>query len=246
MKIAFFSDIHANLPALETFFEDVEKCQPDFIYCLGDLVGYHIWANEVVDKIREKHIPTIMGNHEEALLHPSVDKTNLTNKELTREILSEKNSEYLTNLPREIAFSFTNKEEGFRFLLVHGSPKAIDDYLTEDYPEQSVVEMMRQADADVLLCGHTHRPYHRIIEVKTSGKVGYKHIINLGSVGKPKDGDPRICYALLDFDHTLSAKNSASLHVEFRRVAYDVEKAARAIEASVFPNSFAQALRLAE
>jgi predicted phosphodiesterase len=64
MKIALFSDVHANLPALESFFQDVDKRSPDSIYCLGDLVGYNIWPNEVVNAVRDRKIPTIAGNYD--------------------------------------------------------------------------------------------------------------------------------------------------------------------------------------
>ena len=71
MKIALFSDIHANLPALESFFENVKLEKPDAIFCLGDLVGYNVWANEVVNKIREKAIPTLQGNHDAVVGMPT-------------------------------------------------------------------------------------------------------------------------------------------------------------------------------
>ena len=237
MKIAFFSDIHANLPALEAFFEDVESIKPAAIYCLGDLVGYNIWANEVVDEIRKRKISTIMGNHDEALLKPILAEDKPSNKGLTRALVSEENRDYLINLPRHLSLSFANGNDFLNVLLVHGSVKSINDYMVEDYPEKEVVEMMDVHNADVLLCGHTHKPFHRIIQQNNT----IKHVINIGSVGKPKDGDPRGCYAVVDFNQTLIA----DIKVQFRRVEYDVEKAAKAVEESEFDNAFAEALRVA-
>lgn len=238
MKIAFFSDIHANLPALEAVLADIDRQKPEMVYCLGDLVGYNIWPNEVVAEIRKRSIPTIMGNHDEALLFP-MDAQDQTNKGITRRLTSIDNQKYLTQLPRNIALSFNEQGNKVSLLMVHGSMKAIDDYLTEDYPEQEVLTMMETTD--ILLCGHTHKPYHRIIPVGTA----YKHVINIGSVGKPKDGDPRACYVMMELDASLSTTNSNSIEVTFMRVKYDVEKAAKAVEGSQLPNDYAEALRLA-
>ena len=238
MKIVFFSDIHANLPALEAFFKDVELIKPDAIYCLGDLVGYNVWANEVVNEIRKRKIPTIMGNHEEALLKPIINEDKLSNKVLTRALINEDNKDYLKNLPRHLSLSFSNSDQFFNLLMVHGSVKSITDYMVEDYPENEVLEMMELSKADVLLCGHTHKPFHRIIEKN----MKQKHIINIGSVGKSKDGDPRVCYAVVK----LNKEAISDIEVIFRRVDYDIEKSAKAIEASEFSNHFAKALRIAK
>lgn len=238
MKIVFFSDIHANLPALEAFFKDVESVKPDAIYCLGDLVGYNVWANEVVNEIRARKIPTIMGNHEEALLKPIINEDKLSNKGLTRALVNESNRDYLINLPRHLSLSFSNGDHFYNLLLVHGSVKSITDYMVEDYPENEVLEMMELSKVDVLLCGHTHKPFHRIIQKNKQ----QKHIINIGSVGKSKDGDPRVCYALVE----LNQDTISDIKVTFRRVDYDIEKAAKAIETSKFGNHFAKALRIAK
>lgn len=240
MKIAFFSDIHANLPALQAFFLDVESEDVDAIYCLGDLVGYNVWPNEVVYEIRKRRIATIMGNHEEALLGPLPIDAHPSNKVLTRKLVSEENRDYLINLPRSLSLSFDTNNMPFKLLMVHGSVKAINDYMVVDYPENQVLEMMQSQQADVLLCGHTHKPFHRIIQ---NGKV-FKHVVNIGSVGKPKDGDTRICYAILELDQSTTSSSPESLKVSFKRVGYDIEKAAIAIEQSEFDRSYADALRL--
>ena len=241
MRIAFFSDIHANLPALEAFFQDVESINPDAIYCLGDLVGYNVWPNEVVNEIRKRRIPTIMGNHDEALLKPIVQEAQPSNRGLTRALITDQNRDYLINLPRHLSLSFVSNEEPLNLLMVHGSIMSINDYMVVDYPEQEVLSMMQSHQADVLLCGHTHKPFHRII--KDGDR--FKHVINIGSVGKPKDGDPRACYALMEINTSLSLEKPTSISVHFIRVDYDVEKAAKAVEESQLPNAYAEALRLA-
>lgn len=240
MRIAFFSDIHANLPALQAFFEDVVAEKPDMIYCLGDLVGYNVWANEVVEEIKRRYIPTIMGNHDEALLLPPKEGDR-SNRGITRQVVTEENRDYLVNLPRHLKLSFDTKDGKFVILLVHGSPKAINDYLVEDYPESEVLDMLKEHDADMIFCGHTHKPYHRILKLGSE----FKHVVNIGSVGKPKDGDSRICYATLSFDEQLSSKLKDSVKVEFKRRVYDIEKAVDAISKSDFLDSYGDQLRQA-
>ncbi|WP_066218621.1 metallophosphoesterase family protein [Formosa haliotis] len=242
MKFVFFSDIHANLPALEAFFEDVEQEAPDAIYCLGDLVGYNVWPNEVTHEIRKRAIPTIMGNHEEFLLKAE-DKNPHSNKALTRGMLDDNHSQFLKNLPREMHLSFVMNESPFNVLLVHGSVKAINDYMVKDYPENEVLDMLTGRNAHIMLCGHTHKPFHRTI----MNRGVANHVINIGSVGKPKDGDPRLCYVILEWDQeNFDPSNPEAILVTFKRVRYDVEKAAKAIENSNFDAVFADALRQAK
>lgn len=114
-------------------------------------------------------------------------------------------------------------------MLVHGSPRRVNEYLFEDRPERSLERLLDMVEADVLVCGHTHIPYHRVLP---SGR----HVVNAGSVGKPKDGDPRACYVVLE-------NTDRELAVTVHRVAYDVERAARAIEASEMPAEYAEMLR---
>lgn len=253
MKIAFFSDVHANLPALEAVLQDLEQKQPDMIYCLGDLVGYNVWANEVVELIRRNRIPTIAGNYDEGVGLNSSDcgcayKTDEDkargNKSiaLTNQIISSENRKYLRELPRHLRVEFkTQQGEWLRILMVHGSPRKINEYLFEDRPESSLLKMMEDAKADVMLFGHTHKPYHR--KLVSGHNQTCLHAINLGSVGKPKDGDPRACYVMLELVDKSSAAAAESINVEFVRVPYDVEKAARAVEESPLPNEFAAMLR---
>lgn len=240
MRIAFISDVHANLPALEAFFQDVASENVDAIYCLGDLVGYNVWPNEVVDEIRKRHIPTIMGNHDEALLNPVSKENQLSNRGLTQAMVNSENREYLINLPRHLSLSYMFHKEPFNILMVHGSVKAINDYMVVGYPEDEVLDMMQSHQADVLLCGHTHKPFHRVIKDGNN----FKHVVNIGSVGKPKDSDARICYAILELNQSTSALNPATIKVSFKRIEYDVEKAAKAVEESEFDSSYAEALRL--
>ena len=253
MKIALFSDIHANLPALEAFFVDVEKHMPDTIYCLGDLVGYNVWPNEVVHEIRKRRIPTIADNYDHGIGRNSDDcgcayksdeeKANgAISISYTNSIMGDDERAYLKSLPSHINVEFKWNDETVNLLLVHGSPRRINEYLFEDRKEKSLVRILRDANADILCFGHTHQPYHKALLDYDEGTI-YRHAINIGSIGKPKDGDNRGCYVLLDMDEDYRRADKNSIHVEFVRFGYDVERAAKAVENSVLPNVYAMALR---
>lgn len=254
MKIALFSDIHANLPALEAVLEDIDRQNPDMVFCLGDLVGYAPWPNEVVEVIRSRRIPTIAGNYDRGVGLNSDDcgcayKTKEDRARgaesiaFTNEVISDQNREYLRALPAHLRIEFAKDSH---LLLVHGSPRKINEYLFADRPDISFQRMMQKADAQIMAFGHTHKPYHRILEYRQEGNARFEHAINIGSVGKPKDGDPRACYALLEWNKSIDLNNSDSLTVTFPKVEYDVEKAAAAVEESPLPNAFADMLREAK
>jgi putative phosphoesterase len=256
MKIALFSDIHANLPALEACFKSIEAQKADAMYCLGDLVGYNIWPNEVIDEIRRRRIPTIAGNYDQGIGLMSDDcgcayKTE-PEKEMgkvsisyTNTIVRAEERNYLRTLPSHIRLEFQLNREKLHLLLVHGSPRKVNEYLFEDRDEKSLLRIMEGADADILCFGHTHQPYHRIVPEQAGEDTRYRHAINIGSVGKPKDGDARGCYAILDIDEKTSVMDQGSLKVSFIRFDYDVEKAARAVEESPLPDEYADMLRKA-
>ncbi len=257
MKIALFSDIHANLPALEAFFASVEQQKPDAVYCLGDLVGYNIWPNEVINEIRKRGIPTIAGNYDFGVGRTSDDcgcayktddeKANgAVSISYTNQVVLPNERAYLRTLPAHIKVEFQLNNDKLNLLLVHGSPRRINEYLFEDREEKSMLRIMSDADADVMCFGHTHRPYHRILPSLPDNPPHYRHAINIGSVGKPKDGDPRGCYVLLYIDENSSIQKKESIRVEFIRFNYDVEKAAKAVESSPLPKTFANALRSAQ
>ncbi|HVU94364.1 MAG TPA: metallophosphoesterase family protein [Puia sp.] len=256
MKIALFSDIHANLPALEAFFASIDQQKPDAIYCLGDLVGYNVWPNEVTDAIRGRGIPTLAGNYDFGVGRASDDcgcayktdeeKANgAVSISYTNQVVGDEQRAYLRTLPSHIRLEFQLNQDRLNLLLVHGSPRRVNEYLFEDREEKSLQRILHDADADILCFGHTHKPYHRILTDGVGEWERYRHAINIGSVGKPKDGDTRGGYVLLHFSEQTSVLVKDSLRVEFVRFDYDVEKAARAVEGSPLPNAFAEALRLA-
>lgn len=254
MRIALFSDIHANLPALEAFFKDLDSRKPDTVYCLGDLVGYNIWPNEVIDEVRKRNIPTIAGNYDFGIGRSSNDcgcayktdeeKANgAVSISFTNQIVKDEQRKYLRTLPAHIKVEFQLNNDNLNLLLVHGSPRKINEYLFEDREEKSMLRIMQDADADIMCFGHTHKPYHRTLEIADSGTARYRHAINIGSVGKPKDGNPQGGYVLLHINDNSSILAKDSIQVEFIRFDYDIEKAAKAVEDSPLPNAYAESLR---
>jgi putative phosphoesterase len=237
-RVTIFGDIHGNLPALEAVLADMDAHDLSPLYCLGDLVGYGTFPNEVIDMIRERNIPTLMGNYDQGVGNNSDDcgcaYTSKVAEELGKRSIAWSNEnttdENKSNL-RQLTDQIPLELDGLRVQLVHGSPRKINEYLYEDRPDATMERLLDLAQADVLVCGHTHIPYHRILP---SGR----HVVNAGSVGKPKDGDPQACYVVLE-------TNGRDLTVTFRRVPYNIERAAQAIEASDMPNEYAEMLRTA-
>lgn len=235
-RVTIFGDIHGNLPALEAGLADIEAHDPTPLYCLGDLVGYGTFPNKVIEVIRERNVPTLMGNYDQGVGNSSDDcGCAYTSKEAealgkrsiawTNQNTTDDNKIFLTQLTSQILLQLN----GLRIRLVHGSPRKINEYLYEDRPDATMERLLDMAEADVLVCGHTHIPYHRILP---SGR----HVVNAGSVGKPKDGNSQACYVVLE---TIGN----DLGVTFKRVSYDIERAAQAIEASDMPNEYAEMLR---
>ena len=229
MRIAIFSDIHGNLQALDAVLADIQAQAPapDAVYCLGDLVGYGANPNEVTERIQREGCPAIMGNYDDgvgferdecgcAYREEAERERGQRSLEWTKARVTDGNKAFLRTLKPEIRF----EADGKRVLLVHGSPRKMNEYLFEDRPLSSFQRLAASSDADVIVFGHTHKPY-----VKNVDGVLF---VNAGSVGKPKDGDWRACYALLD-------RGTPA----FRRVEYDVEAAAAAIRATDLPHEFA-------
>ncbi|MCY7358435.1 MAG: metallophosphoesterase [Rudanella sp.] len=266
MKIALFSDIHANLPALGAVLADIDAQNVDAIYCLGDLVGYNIWPNEVINTIRKRGIPCIAGNYDYGVGRHSDDcgcaykaddekEMGKVSISYTNQTVGEAERAYLRTLPTHIRVEFElnhepeklwHQQTPFVLMLVHGSPRRVNEYLFEDRGDCSLGRVLEGTNADVLCFGHTHKPFYKVVSAEPEGEGTYfRHAINIGSVGKPKDGDPRACYVVLTIDESARPGSKEGVLVEFVRVEYDVEKAAKAVEESDLPNRYAEMLRTA-
>lgn len=246
MRLVLLSDVHANLPALEAVLADIEHRAPDApVYHLGDLVGYAPWPNEVVERLRAAGIPGVAGNYDSTTAagyphcgcryeDPRQEELSHLSYAWTLAHTSADAKRWLGALP----FRFDVRPMGGHaggptIVLVHGNPARNTFYWTEDRGDAFNLKMARQAGAkagDVIAFGHTHRPWHRTVE-------GI-HFVNTGSVGRPKDGDWRAGYVILTTGAT-----GEGIGVEFVRVEYDLEQAARAIVASELPDDFAEYLR---
>jgi putative phosphoesterase len=235
MRYAFFSDLHSNIFAFDAVLTDIAAVGVDQRYVLGDLVGYAPWPNEVLDRLRDEAIPIVMGNYDDgtgfgrdecgcAYTHPVEKALGDAGFAWTKAHTTETNKAWLRTLAPQIRF----EADGLRFLLVHGSPRKMNEYLYEDKPDSTFARIAADANADVIVCGHTHRPYDKT--------VAGTRFINDGSAGKPKDGDPRACWALVE-------TSPVGVTVDFRRVDYDIDAAAQGILASELPHEFAPQLR---
>ena len=233
MRLAILSDIHGNLHALEAVWQDLEPQRPDAVYCLGDLVGYGGFPNEVVAFVREHWIPTVLGNYDEGVGFDMHDcgcayrtaaerSRGDASLQWSRAHTSPDHKAYLRSLVPNIRI----EESRPTLLLVHGSPRKVNEYVYEDRPEATFQRLAALAGTDVLLFGHTHLPYVK--------RVGRTLFVNAGSVGKPRGGDPRAVYALVDLGRVPT--------VEFRRVAYDALAAAEAVRMAGLPPAFADLL----
>ncbi|MGV3618736.1 MAG: metallophosphoesterase family protein [Fimbriimonas sp.] len=238
-RIAIFSDIHANLPAMQAVRAHIEAGGYDAVYCLGDLGGYASQPNEVQDEIVAMGCPTVLGNYDEGVGFDREDcgchyvkpfDVEMANVSFfwTREHTTDDRKAWLRTLPREIRLDI----EGQRILLCHGSPRETTEYLFENrsdgYLRQFTAGGKADARADVIAFGHTHVPFHR--------EVDGVHFVNTGSVGRPKDGDPRAGYRVLTVD-------GLRVTSEQIRVEYDVELAARRLVEAGLPAYFADYLR---
>jgi putative phosphoesterase len=238
-QLAIFSDIHANLPAMQVVRDHITAGSYDGVYCLGDIGGYASQPNEVQQVVMAIGCPTVLGNYDEGVgfnlggcgCHYSkpldIEMSNISFL-WTREHTSDAHKCWLRALPRDIRLEV----EGRRVLLCHGSPRSTTEYLSENrsegYLRQFTPGGKDDAHADVIVFGHTHVPYHR--------SVDGVEFVNTGSVGRPKDGDPRAGYCVLTI-------RGDSVTVDQVRLPYDVETTCARLTAAGLPNYFAEYLR---
>ncbi len=243
MRVALISDVHANLPALEAVLDDIATRNAEATYHLGDLVGYAPWPNETVALLRERHISGIAGNYDSTVAagykHCGCRYEDARQEELshlsylwTREHTSPETRAMLAALPFRLDIrAGGGHAAGPTLTLVHGTPTLNTVYWTEDRSDAFCIQMAAVAGAragDAIAFGHTHKHWTRSVE-------GIQ-FLNTGSVGRPKDGDPRAGYVLVDM-------TAGKVSVENVRVPYDIDRAIAAIRASSLPDEFAEYLR---
>ncbi len=234
--LALFSDVHGNRLALEAVLDDLRAREITRICCLGDLVGYGPDPNGVIDLIRSQGIDSILGNYDEGVAWETGDcgcfyadaeakRIGEASYAFTVATVTAERKAYLRTLPRELHVDLAGK----KVHLVHGSPRRINEYLSRDRDERTYRRLAEAESDDVLAFGHTHDPWFR--------RYGKTLFVNVGSAGRPKDGDPRAAYVLL------RSSTEVPVDVEIVRVAYDVEAAADAVLAAGLPATLAEMLR---
>jgi predicted phosphodiesterase len=265
-RIALISDIHGNRPALDAVLADIGSRGVEDRYCLGDLVGYGPDPEGVVERISALDIPTVRGNYDRGVggllgdcgcyyASEQAKADGALSYEFTSGALSNHARAWLYNLPDERRFEHL----GVRVLLTHGSPRKINEYLMPDRPKEQLVRLAREAEADAVCVGHVHVAYHRRFDTPE----GPVHYLNSGSVGKPKDGDPRAAWleVVLGTREEVqrgalgdpakgpagtaggAGPDGAWIGALIHRVAYDVEPVAKAMIAAGLPQTLADALR---
>lgn len=239
MKYAIVSDIHANLEAMETVLKKIDEIGVDKIVCLGDVVGYNANPNECVDIIRERKIPTICGNHDAVacgIEEPwGFNPVALSAAMWTREALREDNLEWLRGLPDGQKFE--------TFLAVHGSPTNRNSYLFTWEDVLPHVPYIEEQLCNLCFFGHTHSPgifsEDGVYALDGNSKFvlgeDKPFFVNPGSVGQPRDGDPRASFGILDLRGN---------EYELVRVNYPVKQAADKVTNVGLPAFLAERLFL--
>jgi putative phosphoesterase len=223
---------HAPLPALDAALARIEELDVDQIYCGGDLVGYGPHPNEVCAAIEAHAIPTIYGNYDYAIgrdlddcgcayINPHDRKIGQLSVDWTLAHTNQQAKDFMRELPFDLRFELAGK----RVRLVHGSPRKVNEYLFEDKPARTFGRIAALADCDVLVFGHTHKPWMH--------EYGGVLFVNCGSVGKPKDGDARAAFALFQ-------AQGDDLSTTIERVDYDALAVAREMRNAGLPEELAE------
>lgn len=209
MRIALISDIHSNAPALLSVLSDIDNRRVDSIFCAGDLVGYYAFPNKVVSEVKANEMECVRGNHDEAVITETPSDFNIRAKraaDWTRRNLSEQGHQFLRGLKSE----YRERLDGVDVYMTHGSPvDPINEYVHQEDVTESLLQRWFETPPDVVVLGHTHTPM--------LVTVGGTSVVNPGSVGQPRDGNPDASYAVFDTD---------DVSIEFFRVPYDIDETA--------------------
>jgi putative phosphoesterase len=236
-RVAVVTDIHGNLLALQAALARIDELGIEVVYCGGDLVGYGPHPNEVCALIAERAMPTIYGNYDYAIARDLEDcgcaYVNQHDRELGQQSVAwtlEHTDQASKDFMRELPFDLRFELGGRSVHLVHGSPRKVNEYLFEDKPASLYERLAAAEEADGLVFGHTHKPW-----VHEHGGVLF---VNCGSVGKPKDGDVRGAFAILE-------AGGDDIDVTIERVEYDAGAVAAEVREAGLPGEYADKLLVA-
>ena len=222
MRIAVISDIHSNLQALQAAFSIIDAAHTDAVYCLGDIVGYGASPNECLDLVRSRSSIVLRGNHDHAIIDPELTKTfskpGRKASEWTRKHITPKNLEYLTSLPFRADTEICT--------LAHSSPLGPEEWryvVSLDIAQDQFTAF----SAPLCFIGHTHIPVVCGEDLRTfTFRRGIRMLINVGSVGQPRDGNPQLSFGMF---------NSETWEYTNVRSDYDIDGAAKAIKDAGLP-----------
>lgn len=263
-RLALFSDVHANLLALDAVLADIEAAAlAESTYCLGDLVGYGPDPAGVIARIRDAAIPTIRGNYDDGIGYrrgecgcyyatEQAKSDGAASYAFTDAALDDADHDWLAALPDRLGLDL----DGVRTLLAHGSPRKINEYLLPDRTDEQLARLAGEASADLVCVGHVHVAYHRVMPARDGNPV---HYVSTGSVGKPKDGDPRACWVELvvgtEQEVRAAAREDAAVApaggsqtfvgAVVHRVPYDIDAVVSAMREKGLPETLGEALRRA-
>lgn len=240
IQIAIFSDVHGNLPALNAVLEDIERRGIRQKFCLGDLVDFAPWGNEVIEKIRDLNVSCLMGNHDERIAFdiPVVPLSKHSEEETkarfiaidhSKRNMTEENKKFLSQLPFHLKLNYKIGNRHWNIQLVHSSLSSNDTYLYEAEDDEVFVNMLEESQSDIVVMGHTHLSFKKSFENK-------KWAVNCGSVGRSKEENRLASYLIL----TMSQEE---IIPEIVQIDYPIEQAVRGIEESYIPNYYASFLR---
>lgn len=235
IQLAIISDIHGNIHALDRVLEDIEQRQISTIYCLGDLVDFAPWGNEVIARIQALKIPCILGNHDERIAFdlPIVPLTHHSENETqnrfiainqSKKSISAPHKKWLSELPFHIELTYKIQDKSFRILLVHAEISSNDTYVYETDSKSELVDELKARHTDAIIMGHTHQSYiQRIDEVL---------LVNSGSVGRSREADRKASYTILSI-------SESGIEAEIIKVDYDRAYVAQEIYRSEIPDFYA-------
>lgn len=240
MRYGIFSDIHSNIEALDEVISAYQNESIDKYFCIGDVVGYAANPKECIERVKKLAEITVAGNHDWATVNLfSIDFFNDYAKEAihwTKLIISDAEINFLESL------NLTYKSEGF--ILVHGTlghPEEFN-YMTDGYIAEETFNLMQE---DICFVGHTHKP--GVFMKDSHGRIHYrqddsyeinpgnKYIVNVGSVGQPRDGNPKAAYCIYDTDKK---------EVQIKRVGYDSVAAGKKIMDAGLPKFLGERLMM--
>lgn len=236
IQVAVFSDVHGNLPALEVVLKDIEQRGIRQKFCLGDLVDFAPWGNEVIEKIRSLNIPCLMGNHDERIAFdiPVVPLSKHSEEETnarfiaidhSKRHITEENKKFLSELPFHLKLNYKVGNKHWNIQLVHSSLSSNDTYLYESEKDEIFTNMLNDSQSDVIVMGHTHLSFKKQFENKTWA-------INCGSVGRSKEENRLASYVILTLDEE-------KITPEIVQLPYPIDETARQIRESGIPDYYA-------